>query len=58
MKKFGLFMILWVVSILISFNVWKGASIEEMLKMVLATQIAFIFYRLIKEEDKQEIDEL
>jgi hypothetical protein len=52
MKTFGLFMILWIVSILISFNVWKCASIEEMLKMVLATQIAFIFYKLIKEEAK------
>lgn len=52
MRTFGLFMILWIVSILISFNVWKGASIEEMLKMVLATQIAFIFYKLVKEETK------
>ena len=58
MKTFGLFMILWLVSILISFNVWKGASIEEMLKMLLATQIAFILYRLIKEEVKQEIHKL
>lgn len=52
MKTFGLFIIMWLISILISFNVWKGASIEEMLKMILATQIAFIFYSLLKEEDK------
>jgi hypothetical protein len=52
MKTFGLFMILWLVSILISFNVWKNASAEEMLKMLLATQLAYIFYRLAKEENK------
>jgi len=45
-------MIVWLVSILISFVVWKGATIEEMLKMVLATQIAYIMYRLTKEELK------
>ena len=50
MKTFGLFLILWLVSILISFNVWKNATIEEMLKMVLSTQIAYIIYRLTKEE--------
>ena len=45
-------MLLWLVSILISFNVWKEASQEEMLKMVLATQIAYVMYRLTKEESK------
>lgn len=45
-------MILWIASILISFNVWKGATIEEMLKMLLATQLAFIIYKLGKEEFK------
>ena len=52
MKTFGLFIILWLVSMLISFNVWKNASVEEMLKMILATQIAYIMYRLTKEETK------
>jgi hypothetical protein len=52
MKTFGFFMILWLVSILISFNVWKEASVGEMLKMVLATQLAYIMYRLTKEETK------
>lgn len=52
MKTFGLFMILWVTSILISFNVWKHASVDEMLKMLLATQLAYIMYRLVKEELK------
>jgi len=52
MKTFGFFMILWLVSILISFNIWKNASIEEMLKMVLATQLAYIMYKLTKEETK------
>lgn len=52
MKTFGLFLILWLVSILISFNVWKHATIEEMLKIILATQIAYIMYKLTKEESK------
>ena len=52
MKTFGFFMILWLVSILISFNIWKNASIEGMLKMVLATQLAYIMYKLTKEETK------
>jgi hypothetical protein len=45
-------MIMWVVSILITFNIWKNVSSEEMLKMILATQSAYIFYRLVKEETK------
>jgi hypothetical protein len=52
MRTFGIFTILWLVSILISFNIWENATIEEMLKMVLATQIAYIMYRLAKEESK------
>lgn len=52
MKTFGLFMLIWLVSILASFNIWKGASQDEMLKMVLATQLAYIMYRLTKEENK------
>jgi hypothetical protein len=52
MKTFGLFMIMWLTSILISFNIWRDASLEIMLKMVLATQITFIFYKLVKEETK------
>jgi uncharacterized membrane protein len=51
MKTFVLFMVLWLISILISFNIWKNSCTEEMLKMVLATQIAFIIYSLLKEED-------
>lgn len=50
MKTFGLFIILWLTSILVAFNIWKNASVEEMLKMVLATQLAYIMYRLCKEE--------
>lgn len=52
MKTFGFFMILWLISILISFSVWKNASVEEMLKMVLATQLTYIMYKLTKEETK------
>ena len=52
MRTFGIFVILWLASILLSFGVWKHATIEEMLKMLLATQIAYIMYRLAKEESK------
>lgn len=52
MKTFGLFMLLWLASILISFAIWKNTTIAEMLKMVLATQVAYIMYRLTKEESK------
>ena len=52
MRTFGIFVILWLASILISFNIWLHATIEEMLKMILATQIAYIMYRLAKEESK------
>jgi hypothetical protein len=52
MKTFGLFMILWLISILISFNIWKETSTSEMIKMVLATQLAYIMYKLTKEETK------
>lgn len=52
MKTFGLFMIMWLVCILISFNIWKNATLGEMLKMILATQLTYTMYRLIKEESK------
>lgn len=52
MKTFGLFMLVWLGAILFSFNIWKGVSQDEMLKMILATQLAYILYKLIKEEIK------
>jgi len=52
MRTFGLFMILWVTSILVTFNVFRGATVEEMLKMALSTILAYILYRLCKEEYK------
>lgn len=52
MKTFGLFMLIWLASILISFNICKNVTPAEMLKMVLATQVAYIMYRLTKEESK------
>ncbi len=55
MKTFGIFIILWLASIIISFNVWRGATSEEILKMILATQIAYILYKLTKEEINQKI---
>ena len=52
MKTFGLFMFLWLVTILMSFNIWRGATADELLKMIFATQFAWILYKLIKEEAK------
>jgi len=52
MKTFGIFAILWLVSIFMSFAIWQGSKIEEMLKMLLATQLAYIFYSLAKQELK------
>jgi hypothetical protein len=52
MRTFGLFMILWVSCVLMSFNIWRGATADELLKMIFATQFAYILYRLIKEETK------
>jgi hypothetical protein len=53
MKTFGLFMLLWLVFVLASFNIWKNSSIEALLKMIMATQLAYIVYRLLKEADKE-----
>ena len=52
MKIFGLYTLLLLVSMFMVFSVWKNASIEEMMKGIMATQIAYIMYRLITEEDK------
>jgi hypothetical protein len=52
MKTFGFFMILSLASILITFNIFKNASTDEIVKFILAQQLAFIMYKLIKEENK------
>jgi hypothetical protein len=52
MKTFGVFFLIWLVSMAITFNNYKGATIEEMLKFIIATQFAYIMYRLTKEESK------
>ena len=53
MKTFGLFMFLWILSFVASFSIWKDVSTNDLIKFVLTTQIAFIMYKLIKEEEKQ-----
>ena len=50
MKTFGVFILIWLVSIAITFNTYKGATIEEMLKVIISIQLAYIMYRLAKEE--------
>jgi hypothetical protein len=53
MKTFGLFLFLWIMSFLASFSIWKDVPTNDLVKFVLTTQIAFIMYKLIKEEEKQ-----
>ena len=53
MKTFGLFMIIWLISILIIFNVLKEAENNQVILLLLSTNIAHIFHRLAKEELKQ-----
>ena len=54
MKTFGLFMLLFIVASLATFNIWRNPSIEEMIKVIMAMQITYIIYRLVKEEVKEE----
>jgi len=53
MKTFGLFMLILLIYILVIFNLLKNITIDEMLKLIIATQMAYIVYRLIKEETKE-----
>ncbi len=50
MKTFGLFMVLLLACVLITFAVWRNATTGEILKMVLSMQLAYVMYRLCKEE--------
>jgi hypothetical protein len=52
MKTFGLFMILWLASIITTFIAFKDAKEDEMIKFIIATQFAYIMYKLVKEESK------
>jgi hypothetical protein len=52
MKTFAVFFLILLVSMAITFNTYKGATIEEMLKFIIATQLAYILYKLAKEENK------
>ncbi len=53
MKTFGLFLFLWIMSFLASFKIWEDVPTDDLIKVILATQLAFIMYKLIKEEEKQ-----
>lgn len=52
MKTFVLFLFLWLVYILLTFNMLKNISSEEISKFILATLLAFIFYKLLKEKNE------
>jgi len=51
MKTFGLFMFIWLCTILATFNVFSKVSDREISLMILATLIAFIFYKTFKEDE-------
>jgi len=52
MKTFGLFLVLWIFLIAVTFNIWKDVPTDDLIKMVLATQLTYIMYKLIKEENE------
>jgi hypothetical protein len=52
MKTFGLFILLWVPSLVVSFIGLEDIPTGEILKVICGTQLAYILYRLVKEEYK------
>ena len=54
MKTFGLFLVLWIFAFVATFNIWKDVPTDDLIKVILATQIAYIMYKLAKEEEKSE----
>lgn len=52
MRTFLFFIGLFLSFLLMTFVIWKNSSVEEMIKVVIATLWAYIVYNLIKEEDK------
>lgn len=52
MKTFGLFMLIWVPSLIVTFIGLEDGTHQEILKIILGTQLAYILYRLLKEEHK------
>jgi hypothetical protein len=51
MKTFGLFCILWLIYLIVIFNfLLPNIGIDQMLKLILSTQMTYIMYRLLKEE--------
>jgi hypothetical protein len=52
MKTFGLFTLLFVLSLVVSFIAFAGAPTDGILKVIFGTQFAYILYKLGKEEYK------
>lgn len=52
MKTFGFFMIIWLIMSLATFSIFKNGTDREVSLMTLATLLAYIFYKLTKEEAK------
>lgn len=51
MKTFGLFLLLFLVSCIFVFNVFKELTDRELIMTFISLLNAYIYYRLIKEED-------
>jgi hypothetical protein len=54
MKTFGLFYILWLIYLIVIFNLLPNIGIDEMLKLILSAQMTYIMYRLLKEENYED----
>ena len=52
MKTFGLFMLIQLISLIVSAILLKDLKTDEILKFMFSQQLAFIMYKLIKEEYK------
>lgn len=52
MKTFGLFIFIWIIFILATFNIFKAASEKEITLVILSTIISYIFYKLLKEKEE------
>lgn len=52
MKTFLPFIGIFLVCMLMSFSIWQKATLQEMIKFIIALQWAYIMYTLMKEEHK------
>ena len=53
MNRFLLFLIMWVVSMLLTFSLFQSSSQTDVTKYTLATLFGFILYHLVKDENEK-----